>query len=317
MTPDPDTIKFLDVFDPLRKSEYLALASGHQKFAYYTSAATAVDVLKNGEIWLRNSTLMNDFSEISYGGNLVDLTLYQDLGARFREAVEGTFSGTIEQVHQLYQDWKYDWLTETYLACVSKHHLDEDDNGRLSMWRAYGNIAIVVKNTPFAAQTDALGVNSLPVLYQGVKEFTDYLEIITKNILVERAYFLAAGQQQLVSLIHHFFFRTAVATKHPGFSEEQEWRIFCRPREFHNPIVESRVVVIGSVPQVIYALPLRDDPPNGLFGASVAELVDKIIIGPTAHPYPIYRALLDILARQGVTDPATRVVVSEIPLRVT
>lgn len=45
------------------------------KFAHYTSAQVATDIIKApGEdrcLWLRNAMLMNDFSEIEYGQQLL------------------------------------------------------------------------------------------------------------------------------------------------------------------------------------------------------------------------------------------------------
>lgn len=40
------------------------------KLAHYTSAATALSILKNHEIWMRNTRCMNDFLEVKYGINL-------------------------------------------------------------------------------------------------------------------------------------------------------------------------------------------------------------------------------------------------------
>jgi hypothetical protein len=47
------------------------------------------------------------------------------------------------------------FLTGTYLACLSEHQ-DEDEHGRLPMWRAYGattGIALVINAAPVIGPT--------------------------------------------------------------------------------------------------------------------------------------------------------------------
>ena len=110
-------------------------------------------------------------------------------------------------------------------------------------------------------------------------------------------------------------FRLAIATKHPGFEEEQEWRLFYRPTERQSPGMTEETVVLGGVPQKIYKLRLADEPEKGLHGADIPSLLDRIIIGPTEFPYVSYRAFVDVLSGVGVKDAATKVVLSDIPLR--
>jgi hypothetical protein len=47
----------------------------------------------------------------------------------------------------------------------------------------------------------------------------------------------------------------------------------------------------------------------------LAQLIDRIIIGPTEFPEAIKEAFTDILANSGVSSPEAKVVVSDIPLR--
>lgn len=37
------------------------------RFAYYTTAATAHQIVKNQELWMRNAAVMNDFTEVAHG----------------------------------------------------------------------------------------------------------------------------------------------------------------------------------------------------------------------------------------------------------
>ncbi|HKG82894.1 MAG TPA: hypothetical protein VKB16_07020, partial [Beijerinckiaceae bacterium] len=48
---------------------------------------------------------------------------------------------------------------------------------------------------------------------------------------------------------------------------------------------------------------------------SLPNLIDRVIVGPTQHPVPIFTALVDQLRAAEVPEPERKVFVSEIPLR--
>lgn len=312
---DEASIKFNQIFNPGLIEQIGSVITEGKRFVYYTSADTAMKVLRNEELWFRNATVMNDFSEISYGLELIRSVFSGPEGKRFRDAVEGIFDGTIEKVEEFLSGWESDWRLETYIACVALHDPTEDTRGRLSMWRAYGDTALVVKNTPMTAVTDLLAVFSMPVLYLSEHEFTEYLSNITDSILKHRSYLEELGQDTLVSYIYQILFRFAIATKHPGFSEEKEWRLYYRPSEKDSPGMEKETVVLNGVPQKVYKLRLADEPKNGLYGADIPSLLDRIIVGPNEFPYVSYQAFVDVLDDLGVENAASKVVVSDIPLR--
>lgn len=313
---DEATLKFNEIFQPGLLEEYSAVEAEQKRFVYYTSADTAMKVLRNRELWFRNAKVMNDFSEISYGLGLIRVVFSGPEGKRFREAVEGIFPGTIKKADELLSGWEHDWQLETYLACVSIHNPEEDQRGRLSMWRAYGDTAIVVNNTPMTASTDLLAVFSVPVLYLSEVGFTEHLSKITDAILINRKYLQDLGQDTLVAYIHNMLFRFVIASKHPGFKEEKEWRVYYRPTERKSPAMTEEIVVLGGVPQKIFKLRLANEPEKGLHSADIPSLVDRIIIGPTDFPYVSYKAFVAVLESLGVSDAASKVIASDIPLRI-
>ena len=165
------------------------------------------------------------------------------------------------------------------------------------------------------AMTDALSVYSVPVMYLSPTDYEVRLNRITDAILINRKYLMSLGQDTLVTYIKHMLFQTAIGTKHPGFAEEQEWRLYYRPNEEPSKIMRLSVVVISGVPQIIYALPLRNDPENGLFSADLPNLLERIIVGPSEYPYVSVRALKQILREKGVENVESKVFASDIPLR--
>lgn len=315
MNLDEKTVKFVQIFHPGLAEASAAVVEKKDRFVYYTSTETAIKVLANQELWLRNATVMNDYSEISYGLDLIRQVFAGAQGDRFKVAVEEIFPGTIERAVTLLAGWEQDWQLETYISCVSAHDESEDFQGRLSMWRAYGNVALVINNRPMTAITDLLGIYSVPVLYFSANDLEEYFSKITDSILINRSYLRDLGQETLVSYIHNMLFRIAIATKHPGFSEEKEWRIYYRPNERQSPGVSEEIVVLGSIAQKVFKLRLAHEPENGLHFADIPSLLDRLIIGPTEFPYVTKNAFVEVLSKVGVVNASEKVIVSDIPLR--
>jgi hypothetical protein len=287
----------------------------NRRFAYYTSADTALKVIRSRELWFRNAMVMNDSSEIAHGINLIRKVFFGTRGDRFREAVNDIFPEAMGKVDEKFMDWNADWELETYIACVSLHNDTEDSSGRLSMWRAYGDTALIINHTPMTAVTDLLGVFSVPVAYLDENGLIEKMSGIVDEIRKNRTYLKNLGLDVLVECIHRMLFHIAIATKHPGFSEEREWRLFFRPSERSSPRMRCETVVLGGVPQNIWALTLVDEPENGLHGAGLPSLLDRLIIGPTEHPYVSGRAFQRVLTEAGVENANEKVFVSDIPLR--
>ncbi len=202
MEIDQNTLLFNKIFNPGYLEDISSLADGNKRFVYYTSSDTAVKILRNHELWFRNASVMNDFSEIAYGLELIQGVFFGREGANFRAVVDSIFPDTIKIVRELITSCERDWRLETYIACVSQHDAFEDRSGRLSMWRAYGDTAIVVNNTPFISVTDLLAVYSVPVLYLSEDNFAEYLSRITDSILEHRSYLESLGQQILVTYLY-------------------------------------------------------------------------------------------------------------------
>ena len=303
------------IFLPGNIEKFAVVESNNKKFACYTTADTAMKIIENEEIWLRNATVMNDFSEIAYGLALMTRALSGPSGDIISTAANKVFHGVMNKVIPLLSELERHWRVETYLSCLSLHESSEDQNGRLSMWRAYGDVALIINNTPMTAVTDRLGVYSTPVYYLDQIGAEERLRQVAQAITTNLNFLRNLGEQNFINNTVFMVFLAAIGTKHPGFSEEKEWRIFFRPAEHPNTILTKRVVVIDHVPQEIWALPLRHDPDNGLHRADIPSLLDKIIVGPTPYPHVSARAFVEILERAGVEQATSKVVVSEIPLR--
>jgi len=258
---------------------------------------------------------MNDFTEITYGLNLIRKAFSGSIGEKFRDVVDGIFPETINDAQELLSVWESDWEMETYIACLSVHEPSEDKNGRLSMWRAYGDVALVVNSKPFITEGGQNGLFSLPVSYWTADEYEERLAKTVDAIHENRAFLKSLGKDRLAHAIYGMSLLVAMGTKHPGFSEEQEWRIIHRPFESPKNVLRKKTVVLEGVAQEIYALPLEHIPGEGLFHADIPSLIDRIIIGPTDHAYINVRAFSGILDGLGVENANDKIVASDIPLR--
>ena len=316
MKLDQETERFLRIFCP-GEPERLEEIWSNSRLVYYTSAETAKRIIENREIWFRNAALMSDFSEISYGLKLLTRAVSGPAGERFGRIANGLFPDAIGSAGELLKPRIPDWHLETYLSCWSLHHPSEDQNGRLSMWRAYGDVALVLRNRTFDAFGEELGMQSLPVNYFSLSDCEAQVEQVAENIRRNEASIRSEGRRKFEEDLADMAFLYGIRTKHPGFAEEEEWRVWFRPADKpgRSAVFKEKVKVIHGIPQRVWTLPMKNAPRKGLHGADIGSLVDRIIIGPTAYPYVSATAFVKLLEGAEVRDAGERVVISEIPLR--
>lgn len=106
-----------------------------------------------------------------------------------------------------------------------------------------------------------------------------------------------------------------VCLKHEGFHEEREWRAIYTPKRWSSPLMQSSIEVIAGVPQVIYKVPFDGSASPLIADLEFAQVFDRLIVGPTPYPWPIYGAFVEVLKAAGVPSAEERVFVSSIPIR--
>lgn len=294
--------------------------SPDKRFVYYTDAETAVKIIENKEVWLRNALVMNDYTEIGYGLEGIRNALFAEGDASgVFAAVEGIVGSIRERLESELRGTDLFWRITTYLACLSRHKDKEDTTGRLSMWRAYGGVAFVINGAPFIAQSSGQGAPfSEPVLYLDRSGFAPRLSGVARKLRDYAPDLKANREINLESMVNAFArlaYSVAIRAKHPGFSEEKEWRVVFRPPPTPHPHMVPRRVAINGVAQTVWALKLVNDPANGLAGADLPSLLERIIIGPTAQPLISRDAFVQLLRAAEVPDANEKVVMSDIPLR--
>lgn len=304
----------------LKKQKSLAEAP-HMRFAHYTSADVAISIIKNRCIWLRNASLMNDSSEITYGRMTLEAACRdQRLSGALDKVGSGIYADAWINLALTEEDAKFG----TFMTSLSEHgNRDGEDNleeryGRLSMWRAYGgptNVAFIFEVSPFLEHAAGLPVVASPVLYADAALVTQKVHEIADNIEENLSFLRSLAPDQVTTCLSWAMHYAINSTKHPGFAEEREWRLLHNPSLNGSEGLTKQLRCIGGVPQTVYDLPIRNQPELGVLSASLNEILKEIIIGPTSHPIVIFSALIDAMADAGVAEPEKRVRISNIPLR--
>jgi hypothetical protein len=156
-----------------------------------------------------------------------------------------------------------------------------------------------------------------PVFYLGYEGVEKYFLEMIQNLhgLISNVLLTAADRKVILSVISSMLVMSAVSLKHEGFREEKEWRVIYIPENNPASPMLKGTEICNGVPQIVYKLPLKNNPAEGVVGIEIPQLVDRVIIGPSAYPEPMREAFVVALQEAGMTDAKNRVVCSGIPLR--
>lgn len=321
------TEEYLSLFNPvgLRRTKYVM--ENNLDLVHYTSASNALRILGNQEVTLRNATLMNDFSEIDHGEKCV-LNGWQSKYGRGPNSIPtgklfellNELSPTIfPAVEQSYDRHLQQRKTNTFLLSLAEHNeLVEGSFGKLSMWRAYGgrtNVALIV-NAFVDVDDDETGLFTAPVTYSHQLDFgEEYFRPLVDTIEANMETLREMDRDHIVHYLSWTLNSLALSTKHPGFSEEREWRIIYAPWLQPDSKLKEKVLDIQGVPQKCFLIDISSEANARTPHRSISQILKKIIIGPTEHPWVLYEAFVNRLSELGISDAQNRVVVSDIPIR--
>lgn len=288
------------------------------RFAYYTSAATALQILLGKQIWMRNTMVMNDFSEVEHGLACVVKAYNSDAGSRLKGILDEEHPGISAEFEALFNAWIPGFKRDTFVACLSEHPPHEDRYGRLSMWRAYGGaagVALIVNGDVLFRPSNALAAYSSPVAYLDEGALDNDLDAVATALAQDRTLLRQLGREGTKDAIFRMLRFAAVCTKHPAFAEEREWRVVASPAIEASPLLPVQLETIGGIPQKVLKIKLENHPEQGLTGLSPAELIERVLIGPCEHAEVIGQAIWKALEVAGVPDAGNKIVYTGIPLR--
>lgn len=312
MLDEKELSKLDDILTPYIVQRRQELDELESKFVHYTSSENAKNILKGECLWMRNTACMNDFSEVEYGYSVLleyfntewkKLNETQDFNPRIKIIIENA-------INLFDHHWK-DLRSSIYLSSVSLHKKDEEGVGRLSMWRAYGNdsgaSAALILNNP--TPTEGLNVFLCPARYCSKEVIYEELNLMFKTLNDEVGFISELENDFIRARITLSLILLTVSLKHKGFREEEEWRIVYLPELIPSIIeIDHSVEVINGLPQIVYKLPLKGN-------MSLEKIVHQVLIGPSRYPVVQVQAFRELLKGIGISEPDSRIGLSNIPLR--
>lgn len=312
----------LEIFFCYDRKRTKDIADRNGLLAHYTTADTAMKIIKGRSLWLRNAAVMNDFSEIEYGKSVMHPVLKSELGARYCSALNAIKEDLADHVIRRHFEHREHARETVFTASLSEHEPD-DRLGRLSMWRAYGGpvAGVALLFHGWAADLEiepSLDVGVSPVLYGDLDDFAREFEDAIGHLEANVDFLKGFDPEIISNAATHVLQLSMFSIKHPGFAEEREWRIIHRPYEFSSAMVMPFNVTIGGIPQTVYELPFHNPGKGAEFNIPQLDLnaiLAAVMLGPCAYPETVFRALRDEMAAAGIEEPEKRIIVSHIPLR--
>lgn len=317
---DVDTKKLFRLIFCYDEKRTNSVIENKQLLAHYTTADAAMKIIKNRCLWLRNAAVMNDYSEVSYGRDVIEPVINGPIGAKLFDVLDGLRDNLSRELMERHVGHRGHARETVFVSSLCEHKPD-DMLGRLSMWRAYGGpvagVALIFKNTAITNELEyPLNVMASPVLYGYSSDFAVEFEKMVLGLEQEKDFLATLEPGLVLNVVSTALQMATLSIKHPGFSEEQEWRLIHRPYEYASAHVLPQTMTLGGIPQSIYELPFHNPDKGSLFDLpplDLKEILAGIIIGPCLYPETVFRAFKDEMAAIGFEMPIIHV--SNIPLR--
>lgn len=315
-------LQMLELFFFYDRKRVKQVLEGKKLLAHYTTADTAMKIIKGRSLWLRNAGMMNDYMEIEHGKAAIEPVLNGPLGVRLSNVLNDLEDGLACQVIERHYHHREHARESIFMTSLSEH--DPDDTlGRLSMWRAYGGpvsgVAVLFKGAVVNLDLEPnLHLTANPILYGGPDEFRIEFEGMVSQLEANAAFLKEFDSATILNACSAVLQFAMLSIKHLGFAEEREWRIVHRPYEFSSAHMISQTVSVGGIPQTIYDLPFHNPEKHALFNLpqlNLNEILEGIIIGPCHYPETVFRAFKDEMTAAGIENAQERIHVSNIPLR--
>lgn len=316
-------------------NSYAAGRKTQADFAYYTTAETLIKIIESRSIFMRNTKVLNDISEVKFGYDYLRHSVDQPEGDELFAALRD-IDPSLDKEHLF---WKFfggnhypKIADSTYVLSLSDHSkAKSQDLGLLSMWRAYGGstgVALVIDGAKTVfVESDALNAWTHPVQYVDCDPnyafskdnwLTGEFRKITSKIIENREFLRRIDPAPITGHLMYAFNLAVVRTKHAAFREENEWRVIRTQGWMDNVKVGMPTTeTIRGIPQKVVKLNLenyKEATPNPL-NLELNNIVKKVLIGPCYHADIIAEAVAERLESAGVVNARARVTITNIPYR--
>lgn len=295
------------------------------RFAHYTSAEAALSIIRSKRFWMRNTTCMSDYREVTHGFEILQRFFHDpDKRHQFTSALDECAPSVAAEALNRFDPWSNrtsptSIQLNTYIVSVSEHDAKEDLHGRLSMWRSFksngARVAIVFSVPWYTGAADALNIIFSPIAYLDEVQVNAVIGEVIDNVRANIEFLKTVDRELIISFIFTMLLAGMTCLKHEGFREEREWRAVYTPKMRPSPLMEYVTEALDGVPQFVHKLPLDGEVAPILADLDLSRVFDRLIIGPSTYPWVMYEAFVDALTKADVPNPADKVVISGIPIR--
>ncbi len=261
---------------------------------------------------------MNDYQEIIIGEFLLEKT-YNTLnaGKKLREFIKKIDPNLSTDLVFNYNRVRHN-LNKTYAFCLTEE-MANDKYGRLSIWRAYvpkNGVALILNIETFIKETNKTRAFTMPMFYYDLDEFAEKFEVFANNLEEYLNKVNNIDEFEESKFLHNKFLITVLSLKHKGFEEEKEWRILYNDEIYPaDNFVKEKIEILNGVPRIVKILnfeALNDDT----YYTKLNDVLHKIIIGPSDNPKQLQEIFIKKLVENGVNNAESKVIISEIPVRI-
>jgi len=285
---------------------------------HYTGAAAIRGILQSGRLWASGAQYMNDWMEVVYGYDIIMTGL--------RELVEknklpSRSNGVFKDVLRLMESPDSPFIDAYFVAFCEKGNL-------LSQWRAYAGTQgfamefdplVIKRELTLTTQAPARNLRLAKIEYDPQKQAKNFRQMIEELIETIEGTRLSRLRETtllptLVEFTRMVLSSWAATVKHPGFEEEQEWRVIFQPlitAEERYLSTSEFVVRLEGLEFVTHVEFMPDGKVLGKRGHLLP--IKSIVCGPNVSMRTALRALEILLRNNGYDD--VQIKRSEIPAR--
>jgi hypothetical protein len=293
--------------------------------AHYTSLEVLEKIIQSNELWFSNPLFMNDHSEMK-GGLFESINVLREIEKDndVIKAIGGveSFAVVSSAFIRAFQNFDANLSLDVYIFCLSEYDNVNKPDGLLSMWRGYGangQGAAIVFNTQFISVVPGSPLLIVKVNYANNNKRKEWVESTFRKCLSELNDLNA--NKELLEFVGFHMFQLALlyslSSKHPGFEEEQEWRVIYLPDRDDKKLMDAQRTYLRRnntiEPKLRFPIePLKIEPRQTW---TFDSIVERVVLGPTHFSPSAVNLARRMFVNLGKPSLASKIWVSEIPYR--